>query len=293
MQPWEELWLFRSKSSPCLQRQVCTSVTRQRKLLHSKHIPTQNDCVMLRRDCGQVLHVQQDSLRTRRETESHCCCWRLETSTAFKQKQSRHCKYTQHIIFFPSALASCVPHIAFIVWLKRTVPLDFEQLRTLGAVYQTKWLVHYLLRFSSCGWMISGRPILAQPWVIWLVSVPCAARRHCSLRCGSHHLGLCHLYWMVAVLHGGSSLVWVPPGGSSAGWDNANTGLAHEHKDITYKCTQQQGHSLAGARCPHHTWIQIDLKGAEMICWARRRKRRGIRGRVLILHWLQYLTYLL
>lgn len=197
------------------------------------------------------------------------------------------------LFFFPSALASCVPHIAFIVWLKRTVPLDFAQLRTLGAVYQTKWLVHYLLRFSSCGWMISGRPILAQPWVIWLVSVPCAARRHCSLPCGSHHLGLCHPYWMVAVLHGGSSLVWVPLGGSSAWWDNANTGLAREHKDITYKCTQQQGHSLAGAGCPHHTWIQRDLKGAEMICWARRRKRRGIRGRVLILHWLQYLTYLL
>lgn len=155
------------------------------------------------------------------------------------------------VLFFSSALASCASHIAFIFRLKRTVPLDFQQLRTLDAVCQTKRLVHYHLRFSSWGCRISGRPTLAQPWVMWLGSIPYAARGHRGIPYGA-------TAWDSAFraerrqscVVGGLRV----PGGQ---W---NRELACEHKGITYQCTQQHGRSLIGARWPHHTWIQRDLK---------------------------------
>lgn len=64
-----------------------TSGTRRRKLVHSRHIPTQTGCAAPQRDCGQDLLVPPDSPTMRRETENRCCCWRPETLTGLKRKK--------------------------------------------------------------------------------------------------------------------------------------------------------------------------------------------------------------
>lgn len=72
--PGKDSLCFRVRALLSMQWVEHTSVTRQHKLLHLKHIPTQNDYVMLQHDYGQDLHVQRDSLKMRKETENHCCC---------------------------------------------------------------------------------------------------------------------------------------------------------------------------------------------------------------------------
>lgn len=72
--PGKDSLCFRVRALLSMQWVERTSVTRQHKLLHLKHIPTQNDYVMLQHDYGQDLHVQQDSPKMRKETENHCCC---------------------------------------------------------------------------------------------------------------------------------------------------------------------------------------------------------------------------
>lgn len=112
-------------------------MTRQRKLVHSRHIPIQTDYVALQRDYGQDLLVQRDSPKMRRETENRCCCWRLETLTGFKKKKEG--TVITYLQVFPQLfLISCVSRISFIVWMKKAVPPDFDQLRRTGCCLPNK-----------------------------------------------------------------------------------------------------------------------------------------------------------
>lgn len=85
----------------------------------------------------------------------------------------------------------------------------------------------------------------------------------------------------VAVLSDHSSPVWVSQGRNSDWQGNANAGLVHQcmRLYIQHQTLQQQGPRLAGTKGPCHSWFQRYLKGTEIICWERRRKKRRNRGR--------------